>query len=69
MLLYNWVNKNLKAPDGLFFDNIKIPSKEIDKRNFTYNLGTMLQSIRTKKSIILSIPLSSTLLFKRIDCK
>ena len=44
MLLYNWVNKNLKSPDGLFFDNIKLPSKEIDKRKFTYNLGTMLQS-------------------------
>ena len=44
MLLYNWVNKNLESPDGLFFDNIKLPSKEIDKRKFSYNLGTMLQS-------------------------
>ena len=44
MRLYNWVNKNLKSPDDLFFDNIKLPSNEIDKRKFTYNLGTMLQS-------------------------
>lgn len=44
LLLYEWVNKNLESPDGLFFDNIKLPSKEIDRRKYTYNLGTMLQS-------------------------
>lgn len=44
MLLYNWVNKTLLASDGLYYDNIRLPSKEIDKRKFTYNAGTMLQS-------------------------
>ncbi|PVD51966.1 glycoside hydrolase [Terrimonas sp.] len=44
LLLYNWVNKNLLAPDGLYYDNIKLPSLDIDKRKYTYNTGTMLQS-------------------------
>lgn len=44
ILLYEWVNNKLKSPDGLFFDHIKLPSREIDKRKYTYNTGTMLQS-------------------------
>lgn len=44
MLLYNWVNKKLRSPDGLYYDHIKLPSTQIDKRKFTYNVGTMLQS-------------------------
>lgn len=44
LLLYNWVNKYLQSPDGLYYDNVKLPSKEIDKRKYTYNTGTMLQS-------------------------
>lgn len=44
ILLYTWVNKNLLSPDDLFFDNVKLPSKEIDKRKYAYNTGTMLQS-------------------------
>ena len=44
ILLYNWVNKNLLSPEGLYYDNIKLPSRQIDKRIYTYNTGTMLQS-------------------------
>jgi hypothetical protein len=44
LLLYDWVNANLQAPDGLYYDNIKIPSLKIDSAIYTYNTGTMLQS-------------------------
>lgn len=44
LLLYNWVNAHLQAPDGLYYDNIKIPSLKIDSAIYTYNTGTMLQS-------------------------
>lgn len=42
--LYTWVNRHLQSPEGLYYDAIKIPSLTIDKRLFTYNTGTMLQS-------------------------
>lgn len=42
--LYNWVNAHLQSPDGLYYDNIKIPSLKIDSAKYTYNTGTMLQS-------------------------
>jgi uncharacterized protein YyaL (SSP411 family) len=38
------VNKHLQSPDGLYYDNIKIPSLKIDSAIYTYNTGTMLQS-------------------------
>ena len=44
LLLYDWTNKNLQAPDKLFYDNIRLPSRTIDQRKYTYNSGTMLQS-------------------------
>ncbi|MGN6530952.1 MAG: glycoside hydrolase family 76 protein [Ginsengibacter sp.] len=44
MLLYHWVNTHLQSPDGLFYDNIKVPSLKIDSAIYTYNTGTMLQS-------------------------
>jgi uncharacterized protein YyaL (SSP411 family) len=44
LLLYHWVNSHLQAPDGLYYDNIKIPSLKIDSAIYTYNTGTMLQS-------------------------
>ena len=44
LLLYNWVNAHLQAPEGLYYDNIKIPSLKIDSAIYTYNTGTMLQS-------------------------
>ena len=44
LVLYNWVNAHLQSPDGLYYDNIKIPSLKIDSAIYTYNTGTMLQS-------------------------
>lgn len=44
LLLYNWVNKYLKAPSGLYYDNIRINNKRISPRQYSYNTGTMLQS-------------------------
>jgi hypothetical protein len=44
LLLYNWTNRFLLAPEGVYNDALKLPSKKIDKRKYTYNTGTMLQS-------------------------
>lgn len=44
LLLYQWTNKHLQAPSGLYYDNIKIPSLELGPALYTYNTGTMLQS-------------------------
>ncbi|MDQ6904947.1 MAG: glycoside hydrolase family 76 protein [Bacteroidota bacterium] len=44
LALYNWVNAHLQSPEGLYYDNIKIPSLKIDSAIYTYNIGTMLQS-------------------------
>lgn len=44
LLLYKWVNKKLLSPQSLYYDNIQLPSGKVDKRIFTYNAGTMLQS-------------------------
>lgn len=42
--LYRWTNKYLQAPDGVYYDNVKLPSLKIAKATYTYNTGTMLQS-------------------------
>jgi DUF1680 family protein len=42
--LYDWTNKHLRGPDGIYWDAIKIPSMKIDSAKYTYNTGTMLQS-------------------------
>lgn len=42
--LYTWTNAHLRAPEGIFYDAIKIPSLKLDKAFYTYNTGTMLQS-------------------------
>lgn len=42
--LYEWTNEKLQAPDGLFFDAIRLPSLQIDRRIYAYNSGTMLQA-------------------------
>lgn len=42
--IYRWTNQHLQSPEGLFYDNIKIPSLAIGKAFYTYNTGTMLQS-------------------------
>lgn len=44
LVLYHWVNKHLQTPQGVYYDNIKIPSLKIDSAIYTYNTGTMLQS-------------------------
>ena len=44
LVLYNWVNLHLRSPEGLYYDNIKIPSLKIDSALYTYNSGTMMQS-------------------------
>ncbi len=42
--LYDWTNKRLRSPEGIFYDNVIIKSNEIDKRTYSYNTGAMLQS-------------------------
>jgi len=42
--LYAWTNAHLQSPEGLYYDNIKIPSLKVEKAMYTYNTGTMLQS-------------------------
>lgn len=44
LLLYNWVNKTLKAPSGLYYDNMSVKDRKITTWTFSYNTGTMLQS-------------------------
>ncbi|MEJ7677063.1 MAG: glycoside hydrolase family 76 protein [Segetibacter sp.] len=44
VMIYNWVNDELKAPSGLYYDNIDIKNKKIGKAMFSYNTGTMLQA-------------------------
>ena len=44
ILLYNWVNEKLKAPNGLYYDNFNVKTNKIGKAMFSYNTGTMLQS-------------------------
>jgi uncharacterized protein YyaL (SSP411 family) len=42
--IYKWTNEHLQSPEGIYYDNIKIPSLAIGKAAYTYNTGTMLQS-------------------------
>lgn len=42
--LYQWVNQHLRDPEGLYWDNITFPSGKIDRRKFSYNTGTLMQS-------------------------
>ena len=42
--LYEWTNKHLRTPDGLYWDNINTKTSKIDTRRYSYNSGTMLQS-------------------------
>jgi rhamnogalacturonyl hydrolase YesR len=44
LAIYQWANKNLQSPDGLFYDAIKIPSGKISEQKYTYNTGSMLQA-------------------------
>jgi len=42
--IFAWTNKYLESPEGLYYDNIRIPSLNIGRALYTYNTGTMLQS-------------------------
>jgi len=44
LALYQWTNKHLQAPEGIYYDNIKTASLDISKAMYTYNTGSMLQS-------------------------
>lgn len=44
LMLYDWTNKNLKTPSGLYYDNIKTEDGSIGEAIYSYNTGTMLQS-------------------------
>jgi uncharacterized protein YyaL (SSP411 family) len=44
LLLYQWTNQYLLSEEGVYYDALKLPSREIDKRAYSYNTGTMLQS-------------------------
>lgn len=44
MMLYNWTNEHLLDADGLYFDNISIPGRKVDKKKYSYNTGTMMES-------------------------
>lgn len=42
--VYNWTNKYLQAPNGIYYDNINTTTLNVSRATFTYNTGTMLQS-------------------------
>lgn len=44
ILIYDWVNKHLKTPTGLYYDNYRIANGHIDSALYSYNAGTMLES-------------------------
>ena len=44
LILYNWVNEKLRAPSGIYYDNVSLPSLKTDRRTYSYNTGTMMQS-------------------------
>lgn len=44
MLVYNWTNKMLRSPEGIFYDAINVSNSKVDSATYTYNTGTMLQS-------------------------
>lgn len=44
ILLYNWTERYLQAPEGYYYDMIHLPSLKIDSAAYTYNAGTMLEA-------------------------
>ena len=42
--IYQWTNKYLQAPTGIYYDNINTKNLKIGKAFYTYNTGTMLQA-------------------------
>ncbi|KIC92295.1 glycoside hydrolase family 76 protein [Flavihumibacter sp. ZG627] len=44
-LLYRWVNRWLRSPKGVYWDNIKLPDgNKIDTATYSYNTGIMIQA-------------------------
>lgn len=43
-LLYDWTNKYLLSPNGVYFDALEMKGNKISRATYTYNTGTMLQS-------------------------
>ncbi len=43
LMLYNWVNRHLQAPSGLYYENISTTGR-VDETMYSYNTGTMMQS-------------------------
>ena len=44
IMIYEWTKAKLQTPEGIYYDNIKVPGGRIGKATYTYNTGTMLQS-------------------------
>lgn len=44
LAIYQWTNKYLQAPTGVYYDNISTVNLKIGKATYTYNTGTMLQA-------------------------
>jgi rhamnogalacturonyl hydrolase YesR len=42
--IFNWTNKKLQAPSGLYYDNIRTKDGNVQKATLSYNTGTMLES-------------------------
>jgi len=42
--LYDWVNKNFKSPENVYWDKINLSDGKIDKTTWTYNTGIMIQA-------------------------
>ena len=42
--LFNWTDRWLRTPSGLYYDNIRVKDSSISKSVFSYNTGTMLQA-------------------------
>jgi rhamnogalacturonyl hydrolase YesR len=42
--IYDWTNKKLRSPEGLFYDNVVVKNDSIDTRKYSYNTGAMLQA-------------------------
>ncbi|SDE04622.1 glycoside hydrolase family 76 protein [Niabella drilacis] len=42
--LYQWVNRWLRTADGLYYDNLHLKERRVDKRVYSYNTGTMLEA-------------------------
>ena len=43
-MLLRWVDAKLLSPEGVYYDHVQLPARTIDKRRYTYNTGTMLES-------------------------